>query len=396
MRPSALLVAVLLAALARDAAATVLGGATEQVVIEAVLKSVSRHELMELGIDAFRTGERIDAPSETQLLADVGETLSFTGDAITALEADGAVTASPAGAAALGMLQLARGEQQALAGLLAEAGLPKAKQVRAPLEASRGFQVGAISALQARAERLPVDRRFLRDANALRDRLLGVLPWLADHGLPDDGDVLHEPFEVGRRSTLAERIGLNAGPGVRSRFRDGALELSGAGKTPADGSVDFQIVLPEGFTVVVRIALPGRLGAKQQAALADFSAGILVASDATPTPAEGFVVEHQTTPEGFAQTFTATTDNVILDVFPHPGASLSRVVTTAIARDGGTLTLTTLLSDGSSETKLETTAPVLGDLPVIGFYFRNGTARTRLRVDDLFVFVTPHLLEAAE
>ena len=254
--------------------------------------------------------------------------------------------------------------------------------------------MGAISALQARAERIALDGQFLRNANALRDLLVAAFPWLADHGLPDDGDVLHEPFEVGRRAGLAQLIGLNASPSVRSRFRDGALEISGAERTPQDGSLDFQIVLPESFTVLVSFALSERLGAKQAAALTDFSAGVLVASDATASPAEGFVVEHQTTPEGFAQTFTATTDNVVLDVCSHATASRSRVVTTAITKDAGTLSLATLLVDGSSETKLESTVPVLGNLPVLGIYFRNGSKLTRLRIDDLFVFVTPHLVSA--
>jgi hypothetical protein len=190
--------------------------------------------------------------------------------------------------------------------------------------------------------------------------------------------------------------GLNAGPGVRSRFRKGALELSGDANTPADGSADLQITLPEAYTVLLSFALPERVSARQREALTDFSVGVLVATDASADPAEVFLVEHQTTPEGFAQTFTATNDNTILEVFPHTTPSLTRVMTTAITKDGGTLTLATLLRDGGAETKVETSVPVLGDLPVLGLYFRNGTKRTRVLFDDLFIFLTPQIIEAEE
>jgi hypothetical protein len=384
---------LLLPLLPLPAAATNFGGSTEQVVIEATLLSVTRHELMELGIEGFRRGERIDALTEAQLQADGAAASSSTAVAISALRADAVVAGSPAGALALDTLLFSQGQQSALLDILAEDGTPKAKQVSAALFASRGFQAGAIQALQARSARIALGTNYLKDANALRDRLLWVLPWLADHGLPDDGDVLYEPFEVGRPRSLAVQTGLNAGPGVRSRFRDGVLELSGDGKIAADGSADLQIVLPEAFTVLVSFSLPERLGAKQQEALEGFSAGVLVATDASADPAELFLVEHQATPLGFEQTFTATGDNVILDVFPHTAPSLSRVVTTAITKDGGNLTLAALLRDGTAKTKVETSVPVLGNLPVLGLYFRNGTKRTRLRVDDLFVFVTPHLVE---
>jgi hypothetical protein len=394
--PRLLAASLLLPFAALPAAATHLGGATEQVVIEATLLSVTRHELMELGIEAFRPGERIDAPTETQLQADGAAALSSTGDAISALQADTGVAGSPAGALALDTLLFSQGQQTALQSLLAEVGTPKAKQVREALFVSRGFQMGAIQALQARSERIAVGRNYWRDANALRDLLLGALPWLVDHGLPGDGNVLFEPFEVGRPKLLPILTSLNAGPGVRSRFRDGVLELSGDGKTPADGSADLQIALPESFTVLVSFALPERVSAKQREALEGFSAGVLVATDASADPAELFLVEHQTTPEGFAQTFTATSDNVILDVFPHTTPSLTRVVTTAITKDGDSLTLAGLLRDGEAETRVQTSVPVVGDLPVLGLYFRNGTKRTRLQVDDLFVFVTPQILEAEE
>jgi Flp pilus assembly secretin CpaC len=71
-------------------------------------------------------------------------------------------------------------------------------------------------------------------------------------------------------------------------------------------------------------------------------------------------------------------------------------VTTAITKDGGSLTLAALLRDGAAETKVETSVPEVGSLPVLGLYFRNGTKRSRLEVDDLFVFVTPQIVEVDE
>jgi type II/III secretion system protein len=397
MQPCARLLApLLLAAAATGAAAGGLGGATQQVVIEATLLSVTRHEAMELGLGAFRGGQRIDLPTEQQLVADVTSLLTETGDAMATLSGDAALAASEAGVFALARLQGSQLEQSFLLAILEGDGLPRAAQVSRPLFASRGYQVAAISALQERPRRIAEGRRFFRDANALRDLLLGALPWLVDHGLPGDGNLVFEPFEVGQARSLALQTGLNAGPGVRARFRDGVLELSGEGSQPAEASLDFQIALPEDFTVLVRFSLPERLAGKQAAALQGFSAGVLVATDASPDPAEVFLVEHQTTPAGFEQTFTAGKGNVIFDVFPHATPSRRRSVTSVITKDGASLSLGALLQDGSTETKVETTVPALGQLPVLGLYFRGGSKRTRLRVDDLMVFVTPHVVETAD
>ena len=395
-RSAGLLGPLLLLLAASETQAGGLDGATQQVAIEATLLSVSHHELMELGIDGFRGGQRIDGPTEQQLIADVTSSLSLTAGAIAAVAGDGALAASLAGASALGWLQSSQVEQSFLLASLQADGLPRAAQLGRALFASRGFQFAAVTALQERPARIADTRRFLRDANALRDRFLDVLPWLADHGLPSDENVLFEPFEVGKPRDLPERTGLNAGPGVRSRFRGGFLELSGDGKQPADGSVDFQIQLPEDFTVLVRFSLPERLSGKQAAALTGFSAGVLVATDASADPAEVFVVEHQTSPAGFEQTFTAGKNSVIFDVFDHVTPSRSRVVTSVITKDGDSLTLGALLEDGGTETKVESTLPLLGDLPVLGLYFRDGSRRTRLRVEDLMIFVTPQVVGTAD
>lgn len=390
------LLAPLLLLAAAEAGAGGLGGTTQQVAIEATLLSLTRHDAMKLGLDPFRAGQRIDALTEQQLVTDVGATLSLTSDAIAAITGDAALAASPEGQSALARLQGSQLEQSFLLANLEDDGLARAAQLAGPLFASRGYQTAAISSLHERPERIAEGRRFLRDANALRDLLLGVLPWLVDRGLPGDGNLLFEPFEVGKARSLPEQTGLNTGPGVRARFRNGVLELSGEGQQPADGSADFQISLSEDFTILVRISLPERLGAKQAVALEGFSAGVLVATDASADPTEVFVVEHQTTPEGFAQTFTAGKGNVIFDTFPHTPPSRTRVVTSVITKDGGTLTLGALLQDGVTQTKVESTVPVVGNLPVLGLYFRNGSRRTRLRVDDLMIFVTPQIVEAAD
>ena len=396
MRPRARLLAPLLLAAAAEAGAGGLGGATQQVAIEATLLSVTRHEAMELGLGAFRGGERIDAPTEQQLVADVGFLLAQTGGALATISGDASLAASEAGLFALSRLQGSQLEQAFLLAMLDEDGLPRAGQLGRPLFASRGYQAAAITALQGRPRRITEGQRFFRDGNALRDLLLGALPWLVDHGLPGDGNLVFEPFEVGRARSLPLQTGLNAGPGVRARFRDGVLELSGEGSQPAQGSLDFQIALPENFTVLVRFSLPERLAGKQAAAFAGYSAGVLVATDASSDPAEVFLVEHQTTPAGFEQSFTAGKGNVIFDVFPHATPSRRRSVTSVITKDGASLSLGALLQDGSTETMVETTVPVVGQLPVLGLYFRGGSKRTRLRVDDLMVFVTPHVVEAAD
>lgn len=42
---------------------------------------------------------------------------------------------------------------------------------------------------------------------------------------------------------------------------------------------------------------------------------------------------------------------------------------------------------------MQSEVPVLGELPVLGAYFRNGTKKTPVQLDDLLIYLTPHVIE---
>ena len=62
--------------------------------------------------------------------------------------------------------------------------------------------------------------------------------------------------------------------------------------------------------------------------------------------------------------------------------------TTVVVRDGDTLVIGGLIDD--QDTKGVTKVPLLGDIPIIGAFFRSNTTR-KIR-NELLVFVTPRII----
>jgi len=388
MRYLLLVCALSLAASGRSAA---LDLGENQVLVEATIVSITEHEAMQLGLAPFEPSEQIDAFTETQLESSAGLAAAQTQSVITAIQADTSLAASPVGLAALDHLQLARMEQTHLQVLLDAVGFPKAKDALAPVIAGLNFQVAAVNALQGRPDRFSEGNRLVREAGEFWSAYTGVLPWLQIHGLPTDRSALFEPFSPGKSKTLAEAIGLIPGPDVRLGFRKGKFELSALSKEPVTSGADFGFRLSDDFTVLITFSLPEQGGDKPRDELAGFSAGLKVTTDASGNPAEAFFIEHQTTPEGWGQSFTSTKTS-ILDVFPHGTPSLTRQITSFLVKDEDEIVIGSVLKDGSSETLIQSSVPVLGEVPVLGLFFRNGTKKTRLEADNLIIFVTPHLV----
>lgn len=69
--------------------------------------------------------------------------------------------------------------------------------------------------------------------------------------------------------------------------------------------------------------------------------------------------------------------------------SKREIDTTALVWDNQTVVLGGLV--GTTDTKVETKVPILGDLPVIGMLFRG--SRTDYRKSNLMIFLTPHIVD---
>lgn len=65
-----------------------------------------------------------------------------------------------------------------------------------------------------------------------------------------------------------------------------------------------------------------------------------------------------------------------------------KISTTVVTRDGQTVVLGGLMEDKNESTKQK--VPVLGDIPLLGFFFRQTT--TSVKKSNLLVFITPHVL----
>ncbi len=389
MRWRRLLAGSLLLATAGRAGAFDLG--ENQVLIETTLVSIAAHDDLQLGLALFAPGERIDAPTEAQIETSLGLAAAQTQSVISGIEADDSLATSPIGRSALDHFALARMEQIHLQSILSLDGQPKAKELLTPLIAGQSFQVAALNALQGRPDRFPDARLVSREAAEFWSAYTGVLPFLAAHGLPSDRSALFEPFSAGKGKSLAERIGLEPGLDTRTRFRNGQLEISALTNEPFTAGSDFGFRLPDDFTLLMTFSLPDKGDGKPRLELENFSAGIKLTSDTSSDPAEAFFIEHQTTPAGWAQSFVST-KTAIAQVFPHATASHARQITSFFVKADDTLVVGALLRDGTSETLIQRSVPVLGDLPVLGLYFRNGTKKTVLEADNLIIFVTPHLV----
>lgn len=386
-----LLVLALSLAASRPAAAIELDA--NQVLIEATIVSINEHDAMALGIAAFEPNDRIDAPTELQLDASLAIAAAQTQSVITAIQGNAPLAASPVGARALDDLELARAEQLYAQDLLDEDGFPKAKVILSPVVLGRSFQQSAVIALQGRPERTAPGKRAAQDAIVIETAYVEQSDFFESLGLPVDFGALFEPFSGGKGKALLEGSGVVPGMETRVAVRKGVLEFSALSKEPATSGLDFGFELSEDFTVLITLELPAKGSGKPRDELAGFSAGVKVTSDASPNPAQAFLIEHQTSPEGFAQTFTSS-KTAVIDVFPHAMPSLTREITSFIVKDGDELVLGALLKDGSNQTLIQSDdVSAVGDLPVLGLYFRNGTKKTPVQADNLLIYVTPQLIE---
>jgi hypothetical protein len=107
------------------------------------------------------------------------------------------------------------------------------------------------------------------------------------------------------------------------------------------------------------------------------------------------VVEHQLTPQGFAQSFVAQGPNVVA-TFPLGTPNLERRVRTIVVKDGASLRMGLIQRDGAVETLHATEVPFTGDLPFLSLYVRNATKKTRVEFDDLLIFADPHPIALPE
>jgi general secretion pathway protein D len=95
----------------------------------------------------------------------------------------------------------------------------------------------------------------------------------------------------------------------------------------------------------------------------------------------GFVTQAQIS--GGGSTLTAT--------LPLPRIRLRQVTTSAIVWDGQTVVLGGLVSENL--TKIKDKLPILGDLPILGRFFRSESSASSKR--NLMIFVTPTIIDPA-
>jgi general secretion pathway protein D len=76
---------------------------------------------------------------------------------------------------------------------------------------------------------------------------------------------------------------------------------------------------------------------------------------------------------------------------PLPHFRIRQVSTSAIVWDGQTVVLGGLISE--DVTKLKDKVPVLGDLPLLGRFFRSESSSTKKK--NLVIFVTPTIIDPA-
>lgn len=363
-----------------------------QVLIDATIVSISRHREIGFELQGYEPNEPISGASEAAITADLAVAAAATQGVIDSIVADAALASSPIGARALDHLRLARAEQDEIdAALDDDDGPPRAKVLVDPAVLGRQFQSAAIGSLQGRPERFSSGKRAAREVSQVDVALIETSATLQQLGLPLDPD-LFEPFSGGKGKGLLLGSGFVPAMETRLAVKKGALEFSALAKDPTTAGLDFVPTLSENFTVILKLRLGGKRGDKPRDELANFSTGVKLTSDASGDPAEAFLIEHQTSPDGFQQTFTAT-KTAIVDVFPHGTASQTREIINFLVKDGDDLTLGALLVDGANQTLVQSEVPVLGQLPVLGAYFRDGTKKTPVQMTDLLIYITPQIIE---
>lgn len=100
-------------------------------------------------------------------------------------------------------------------------------------------------------------------------------------------------------------------------------------------------------------------------------------------------VRPQITPDGnVVMSLNVTKDSVGANTANGPSIDSKRIVTNVLIEDGGTVVVGGVFTQDDSET--ETRVPFLGDLPYIGFLFKQKTVSRARR--ELLVFITPKII----
>jgi hypothetical protein len=368
-----------------------------QLLLEANVDSI---EYIEEAIDLLETtlepGDPVDPVTEGAIagLLDLAiENTELLGGAIAD---DPELTGAPERDPALAFTNDAI-DQMIGTGLLIDGTKPiKAKKLAEALEDARDLQVATLTALQGRPDRFVPGRTFEREIDAHWGKVGWLLPRLGDDGIPFDRTLIFETFAVrGKPATVLERLGFAFDAGIGADFKGGVLGLRGLEGTPITGGVSFGRTLSEQYTAIASFELPQKIGRQRLDALNGFSAGLYVASDRSAAPASSFVIEHQTTNQGWVQSFVAQ-GSTIVATFPHGSPSLDRRLRTFAVRDGDSVRLGVIQRDGDVSTVHAIELPLATTLPYLSLYFRNGTKKTRVEIDNLMIFATPYPIGVKE
>jgi hypothetical protein len=392
-RLAPLLVAALLAP---PAAAAELDEPVRQVLIEAAIVALDDVRLMQLGVEPFDRKDRIDPATEAAQLGLLGQAQADTQIVITMIAAQPGFNATPDAAAALTFAAGALGEMEDVNALLTGPKPVKIGKLEDATQQVVDHLVATIPALQGRPDRFLPGKHLDDEVGPYFDKLDFNLVRLEDNGIPYELGAFFETFTAkGKIVPALARIGVVPDLGVKVELKDGVLALRPDSKTLATGGVRLVQTLPDEFTVFVTYTLPDKLGKKAIDALTGYSMGLAVSSDATATPAQTFVVEHQTSELGFVQTFTAgatSLGSTTFDTFVHATPSLERRLRTFVVKDADSVQLGVLYREGDVETLHQSSVPYVGSLPVLNLYFRNGTKKIKAEADNLLVLITPHTI----
>jgi hypothetical protein len=386
--------------LAAPAAAAELDDPVRQVLIEAAIVAVGDVQLMQLGVEPFDRKDHIDPATEAAQLGLLGQVQADTQALITMIAAQPTFNSTPDAAAALTFAAGALGEMEDVNALLTGPKPAKIGKLEDATQQVLDPLVATLPALQGRPDRFLPGKHLDDEAEPYFDKLDFTLGRLEDNGIPYDPGAFFETFTArGKLPAALERIGIVPDLDVKVELRNGVLALRPVSKTPATGGVRLVQTLPDQFTLFVNFTLPDKLGKRAIDALTGYSMGLAVSSDATASPAQTFVVEHQTSPLGVVQTFTAGATplgSTTLDTFVYATPSLERRLRTFVVKDADSVQLGVLYREGDTEVLHKSEVPYLGALPLVSFYFRNGTKKIKAEVDNLLIFVTPYTIVTPE
>jgi hypothetical protein len=395
MRKTLLAILVTAGSLAAPAASHGITPA-RQLLLEATVDSIDSLEEAFDFLTTLDPGDPVDPVTEGAISGLLDLAIDNTEFLIAALAVDPELTGAPERDPILAFTNDAI-DQMLGTGLLVDGTKPvKAKKLAEALEDARDLHVASLAALQGRPDRFLPGRTFEREIDAHWGKLGWLLPRLGDDGIPFDRTVIFETFAVrGKPAPVLTRLGFEWDPGIGVDFKGGVLGLRGLEKTPITGGVSFGQTLSEQYTAVASFDLPAKIGRQRLDALNGFSAGVYVASDRSSAPASSFVIEHQTTDHGWVQSFVAQ-GSAIVATYPHGSPSLDRRLRTFVVRDGDSVRLGFIQRDGDVATVHAIDLPLLGSLPYVSLYIRNGTKKTRVEIDNVMFFSTPYPIGVEE